>query len=1163
MDPLTAFSLACGVIQVVDFSTKTLVKCKEIYREGFSSEYRELESMTRHLVDVRAGLDLPGPHQSADSIHKLDDQSILELAKECSITADQLIGKLRSVKTKGPHEKRQAIMKTLKLLWEKGEIQEIQKRLDGYRNTLDTQILINLRFVESDGPKSSVCHLKLTCADPYVNRQRVDLASLQHNKEFRNLDEKIQKLIQSFSQRPVDFEELRALIQTDNEKTREHVHNKLQEHERRLAEEEYRTRLLDSLWFAEILSREETIAEVHSETFQWIFDRSGQAVRPWDNFIAWLKSGEGIYWISGKAGSGKSTLMSFLCQDERTIDALTTWAGTKDIFTPKFFFWSGGEKMQKSVEGLLRSLLWQILYEFPEMNVLSFDIGLRTELNRSISREHGSIGAWTRRRLQRMLLEVIDKLQNSCCLCFFIDGLDEFDEDEDELIAVVQDIVSSTGVKVCSSSRPYKVFEDAFGPSAKLRLQDLTYKDIQRYVTDRFQGVRQLKSMTSENEYGMNELKKELVTRAEGVFLWVSLAVKDQIRGLRNEDSPEQLRERLARLPSEVEGIYLRMLLQIDKPYRQEASRFLQMALNSPGWTLLEHALASYKDLDNILLTPANISKSELVLLCQWTRKRITTTCTGLLEVREHRTPGTESEASDTDTQLLDADSEDEASASDSKSETTDESDHGQVSRQPSPEPDNNDSHSDYGSSDISAEAFNLESYDTVKLIHRTAVDFMKVGQGKAFLEANLLPEFDPQLLYLKTLLGTLCLFPEYQRRGPSKVAEFMLDLVFTENRTGMAQIELCELIDRTMSVLDQGHPDWRPNSHWCTRWDRFLEMQAREQDRSYLSTRMSSRSSSRDSFYSARSDPMARRESIDAPAGLSHLLPYDFLGYAASWGLYHYVQQTLDCRAKRLDLETANYLLYCSTLSCKDRPRICSQSGLVADLLRRGGNPNTRLLTNTIWGNFLNGFYEYTLQCALPYMTRKTDPLSDWLSNFTEMIAAFVEHGADIHTIFDLSLDCREYPWLEVFGISLNEKVSSFKFDTQMSALSIIESYLSHQPQFSRIQEMFIARGALLYSRCATFHFRLRSKDVEYTEQWRKYELSEQESREFLELLAPNAVFCFAKGSGAEGSETKEALSHQRARFHDWIKLVCCYEEARLDPVTSPMSGSSSLSQR
>ena len=147
MDPLTAFSLACGVIQVIDFSTKTLIKCQEIYKEGSLSEYQSLENLTKHLIDVRGKLNYPSGSQNIGNPITVNDQSLIELSEKCSSTADELVGRLHMLRIQGPHRRRQAISKTVKLLWEKGEIEEIQKRLDGYRTALDTQILISLRFV--------------------------------------------------------------------------------------------------------------------------------------------------------------------------------------------------------------------------------------------------------------------------------------------------------------------------------------------------------------------------------------------------------------------------------------------------------------------------------------------------------------------------------------------------------------------------------------------------------------------------------------------------------------------------------------------------------------------------------------------------------------------------------------------------------------------------------------------------------------------------------------------------------------------------------------------------------------------------------------------------------------------------------------------------------
>ena len=152
MDPLTAFSLACGVIQVIDFSTKTLMKCREIYKEGSLSEYQSLEDMTKHLIGVREELNVSNVSQSAGSPMTADNKSLIELSRQCSATADQLVEKLHLLKIQGPRKRRQVILMTVKLLWEKGEIAEIQKRLDGYRKSLDTQILVSLRSVKFDLP---------------------------------------------------------------------------------------------------------------------------------------------------------------------------------------------------------------------------------------------------------------------------------------------------------------------------------------------------------------------------------------------------------------------------------------------------------------------------------------------------------------------------------------------------------------------------------------------------------------------------------------------------------------------------------------------------------------------------------------------------------------------------------------------------------------------------------------------------------------------------------------------------------------------------------------------------------------------------------------------------------------------------------------------------
>lgn len=70
-------------------------------------------------------------------------------------------------------------------------------------------------------------------------------------------------------------------------------------------------------------------------------------------FLAWLRYGNGLYRISGKAGSGKSTLMKLLSQHGRTHAELCHLAEQKRPVQVKFYFWSSGDRLQRSLEGTL------------------------------------------------------------------------------------------------------------------------------------------------------------------------------------------------------------------------------------------------------------------------------------------------------------------------------------------------------------------------------------------------------------------------------------------------------------------------------------------------------------------------------------------------------------------------------------------------------------------------------------------------------------------------------------------------------------------------------------------------------------------------------------------------------------------------------------------
>jgi hypothetical protein len=65
--------------------------------------------------------------------------------------------------------------------------------------------------------------------------------------------------------------------------------------------------------------RVKSIDNPFEDTFNWIFDLEA--------FSQWLQVGTGLFWIHGKPGSGKSTLMKLIFQSDITRNLLHDWLG--------------------------------------------------------------------------------------------------------------------------------------------------------------------------------------------------------------------------------------------------------------------------------------------------------------------------------------------------------------------------------------------------------------------------------------------------------------------------------------------------------------------------------------------------------------------------------------------------------------------------------------------------------------------------------------------------------------------------------------------------------------------------------------------------------------------------------------------------------------------
>jgi hypothetical protein len=234
---------------------------------------------------------------------------------------------------------------------------------------------------------------------------------------------------------------------------------------------------------------------------------------------------------------------------------------------------------------------------------------------------------------------------NRYTFCLFIDGLDEYEEtlqdDYKVLIRILEEWVqlSCGGLKICVSSREYNVFENAFSTEKRIRLQDLTRLDMERYACDR------LKDFSNEEQ--KTRLVSEIVKRSDGIFLWVALVVKLFREYMEDDQDITVFESILESLPDELELLFERLLATVRKPARKRAYQIFALMAHSKKqydeqlFLLSSIFLDDYEQNRQFALSPdLQYCHENLGLLEIRAQKRLTGFCRGLVEAKESKLRG-------------------------------------------------------------------------------------------------------------------------------------------------------------------------------------------------------------------------------------------------------------------------------------------------------------------------------------------------------------------------------------------------------------------------------------------------------------------------------------------------------------------------------------------
>ena len=306
--------------------------------------------------------------------------------------------------------------------------------------------------------------------------------------------------------------------------------------------------------------------------------------------------------------------------------------------------------LQRSLSGLFRSLLHETLKSCPELiaevlpdcwdQVQSMPWQAQTDLRPQTDEIRAAFSQLIKHR----------NLYEKHCFCFFIDGLDEYEETrQEDYKAMVKLLCSWTtaapeDVKICVSSREYNVFLNAFSPERRLRLQDLTRGDIERYARDHLGDMG--------NEIDQERLVQAITDRSSGIFLWVALVVKSLRQQAEDGYELSALEKELDSLPDELDDLFEHLLKSVGKSARKKAYQTFAMNLKLRPYEL-DLTLFSYSFLEDYGNDPEfamrasfpgssmdNAARNGRLDLA---RKRLNGCCRGLLEPTPNRERGGDS----------------------------------------------------------------------------------------------------------------------------------------------------------------------------------------------------------------------------------------------------------------------------------------------------------------------------------------------------------------------------------------------------------------------------------------------------------------------------------------------------------------------------------------
>ncbi|KAI3316769.1 hypothetical protein HD806DRAFT_541846 [Xylariaceae sp. AK1471] len=660
MEPLSILSVAAAVAQFLDFASGILIDTKETYKSSLGQVQSGVEllkishdfsSLTHNISSKMSKLMQDGESEhTALEVEKDTIAILLRLCRDSKNINKELQGTLTELRVREGVTKIQlateSFVKVLKRVWSADKIQRLEDRLDETRKqTTMAMLVLSWGQAESN---------RVTMKEFAENRKELIEQLRNIDKTTRSYGQQILQLIrpETEGQKQEAREILTYAIDSQwaPKPSMMTIAKVTEDVSIRIREERIAEMITNSLLYETISHRENTVPKAYSDTFEWVFSnprRTPDGSPLWSDLREWATDQSNpIYWISGKAGAGKSTLTKFLTSDRRLEANLQQWASPSTLLLGIYYSWNAGDKLQKSHKGLLRAILHQCLKQFPRLLVPKVFPNRWALIQLFSPDTRVALPDWRLWELRsgfRALLSLADQGLHDADFFFIvaliIDGLDEFDDDEDHmsLVELLQEAVTYKNVKILASSRPWNVFRDAFNQSPMLQLEKLTQADIEHYVHGQFQKSLGFSERKRLHPVQAEKLLSDIVQKAQGVFLWVSVVVRSLLISLQEGDKLSDSQATLDSLPEDLDRLFLAIWRRTNPVNNVEGAQYFLLLDACQQHDLVPYSLTIFWGDDDVPtdLEPAMAEAQLLSCAISSLSRRLNSRTRGLLEIRD------------------------------------------------------------------------------------------------------------------------------------------------------------------------------------------------------------------------------------------------------------------------------------------------------------------------------------------------------------------------------------------------------------------------------------------------------------------------------------------------------------------------------------------------